>query len=183
MIIFDLETTGLLKPELAELGLQPYMTEFYGIKVTREFEFVEEFGSLVKPPVPIPEEITKITGIDDEMLKNAPSFLELIEDISNFFLGEVDLIGHNVMFDRNVLRWELTRHDLEFKFPWPRNQICTVELSKPIKNKRLTLSALHELATGSKFDGAHRAKMDVMALVRCFEWLVEEGYYKFSDGR
>jgi hypothetical protein len=49
---------------------------------------------------------------------------------------------------------------------WPR-RICTVEQTQHIKGFRLNLSGLHEFLFGEKFSGAHRAKVDVAALVRC----------------
>lgn len=179
MIILDTETTGLLHPDASDITKQPYITEFYGIKVTNDFDFVDEIESFVKPPVPIPPEVVNITGITEEMVADAPSFIDLYNDLSNFFLGETIVVAHNAPFDIGVLKWELTRYDLEFHFPWPKRHICTVEGSRHIKNKRLKLRDLHELATGRKHeDGAHRAKQDVMALVRSFKWLVEEGHVR-----
>lgn len=177
MIVFDTETTGLLKPELAEIGMQPYITELYACKVDKDFNFIGEFDTFIKPPVPISEFITKCTGIDDSMVADAPSFLQIYDDLYDFFLGETVMVAHNAMFDKGMLRWELTRHDLELSFPWPKHTVCTVELSQPIRNRRLKLTDLHEIATGRPLENAHRAKTDVMGLMRCFEWLVKEGFY------
>jgi len=183
MIILDSETTGLLKPSLADIGLQPYMTEFYACKLdNKTFDLIDEIETFVKPPVPMPEEVIKITGITDEMVKDAPTFLQLYDRLYDFFLGETIVVAHNAMFDMGVLRYELTRHDFEFKFPWPKDYVCTIELSKPIRNRRLKLTDLHQIATGKPhMDKAHRAKEDVYALVRCFHWLVEQGYYTIPN--
>lgn len=179
MIVLDTETTGLLKPGAADIGMQPYITELYACKITPDFEFIGEIETLIKPPIPIGEDTIKITGITNEMVADAPSFIQLYDQLADFFLGETIMVAHNAPFDAGVLAWELTRYGLEFKFPWPKRHICTVEASMPIKGKRLKLSKLHELATGRPHDdGAHRAKDDVMALVRGFKWLVEEGYVK-----
>ena len=175
-VVFDTETTGLVLPSAAEIHLQPYMTEFYGIRIDKHFEMVSEFGSMVKPPIPIPEEVTKITGINDSMVANAPSFIQIFDKIVELFFGARVGVGHNVSFDMDILKYEMTRHDLEFMFPWTPQRHCTVELSFPIKNKRLNLSALHELATGRPHFNAHRAKDDVMATVRCYQWLFEKGF-------
>ena len=182
MIILDSETTGLLKPTLAESSQQPFITELYCCKVTNDFKLIDEFNHLIKPPIPIPEIITKITGIDDAMLAGKPSFVEIYDELCDFFLGEDILVAHNASFDVGVIHWELFRLDKEKQFPWPKNHICTVEKSFGIKNRRLKLSQLHEMATGkSHIEGAHRAKEDVMALVRSFKWLVDNGNIDLGD--
>lgn len=181
MIVLDSETTGLLKPNLTESYQQPFMTELYCCKIDDDLNFVGEFNHLIKPPIPVPELITKITGIDDAMLEGKPSFIEVYDELSEFFLGETIMVAHNAPFDAGMIYWELFRHDLERKFPWPKHHICTVEESFSIENKRLKLGYLHKLATGRPHEeGAHRAKKDVMALVRSFIWLVKQGHIKLE---
>ena len=175
MIVFDTETTGLLKPNVTELWLQPFITEIYLCKLDKNFIVVDEYETFLKPLVPIPEEITKITGITNEMVSGAPSFIEIYPDLCEFFNGEQTVFAHNCTFDIGMLKIELSRHNLETKFPWPVDQRCTVELSFPIKNKRLSLEKLYKLATGKKLVDAHRAKNDVLPLVECIEWLFDQG--------
>jgi len=182
MIIIDTETTGLIKPTLTDSHLQPFITELYACKITNDFKFISEFNHLIKPPIPVPELITKITGIDDKMLENKPSFIEIYDELCDFFLGETIIVAHNASFDVGMIYWELFRLDLEKKFPWPKYHICTVEQSFGIENKRLKLTQLHEKATGiPHVEGAHRAKDDVMALVRSFKWLVKENIVNLGD--
>lgn len=187
MIIFDTETTGLVKPGDASIHLQPHIIEFYGMQVTPIFdsnkEIIgydrhEDFESYVKPPIPIPEVITRITGIDNQTVSDAPDFLDIYPDIVELFLGETTAVGHNIVYDLSVLYFELKRNDLEFKFPWPQNWICTVEKSLPIQGRRLTLSNLHEIVTGNPHEGAHRAKADVEATFLCYQFLVSRGLIK-----
>lgn len=179
MIILDTETTGLLKPWATNPANQPYITEFYAIKIDENWEMVDELETFLKPPIPLPEETIKITGITEEMVAFAPSFIQFYDDLCDFFLGETVMVAHNEPFDAGMIRAELQRHDLQFSFPWPKNHHCTVELSYPIKNRRLRLTQLHEIATGRPHDdGAHRAKSDVMALVRCYKWLHENGFVR-----
>lgn len=177
MIFIDFETTGLLKPSLAELFTQPYAIEFYGIRVSPEWKVVSELETLLKPPKPIPEFIEKLTGVTNDMVETAPAFSQMHQKFIDFFIGARVLIAHNCAFDRDVLDIELQRLDRSKQFPWPPIQICTVEKSFCIKNKRLKLGVLHEMATGQpEIQGAHRAKKDVMALIRSYKWLVSEGY-------
>lgn len=179
-ILFDTETTGLLKPSSVPLNEQPRIIEFYAIAIDENFEPIREFETFINPKVPISEEITNITGISESMVANAPTFIEVLDDISKLFLGAIRLVGHNLQFDKGMLANELRRHEREFMFPWPPENICTVEASTPIKGHRLNLSKLHTIVTGNPHQGAHRAKADVYALVRCYHWLMEKGYVQPS---
>jgi DNA polymerase III epsilon subunit-like protein len=175
MIFIDLETTGLLKPSACELGFQPFITELYAVRLTDNYDFIAEIETKIKPPVPIPEEVTAITGITNEMVRNAPSFVSMYNKLVDLFLGERIIVGHNISFDCGVLWCELARCGLEVSFPWPPTRVCTVEKSYAIENRRLPLKALYQIATGTIHIGAHRAKNDVIALVRCHMWMKEQG--------
>ncbi len=177
MLAFDTETTGLLHPEPAEIHLQPQMIEIYICKFNYEGDILDEFKSFVKPTLPIPEFITEITHITNEMVADAPSFLEIYDDLCKFVLGEEEIFAHNCPFDIGVVKYELRRHGLEYNFPWPPKHTCTAQISTQIAGKRMRLFQLHEWATGQpKIVGAHRAKTDVMAMVKCIVKLKEEGY-------
>jgi len=175
-VALDTETTGLLKPDLTAIEFQPFMTELCMIKFDKNFEVIGKYNSLFKIPIPVPEIITKITGITDEALEDQPTFSEELKKISNFMTGANHVIGHNVNFDLDVLKFELRRIRKEHYFPWPINRNCTVEISFPIENKRMKLGNLYKMATGKNHDGAHRAEADVLATVECFVWLKENGY-------
>lgn len=166
-IILDTETTGLTKPVNTNILKQPYMTEICAIRVDDNWGEVARVDRLVKCPVPVPEVVTKITGINDKMLVNAPPFIELYEPLFELFFGVKNVIGHNLSFDLSMLKYELFRHDLEYKFNWPRNHICTVEKSYHYFNKRLKLAQLHEHLFNKGFEGAHRALNDVKPTIRC----------------
>lgn len=175
IIITDTETTGLVKPIPTDIQFQPFMTEIYACKIDGNFKFLEEFETLIKPPIPISAEITKITGITDETLVGAPRFDEIYKDLRKFFRGTNVIVGQNIQFDISIIHYELMRHDWDKKFCWPERHICTIESSYHYKNKRMKLSDLHEHLFGEGFEDAHRAKSDVMATVRCFIELVKRG--------
>ena len=128
----------------------------------------------MQPWRPAPGEDSEITGLTDEDLKDEAPFKNHITMLINFFLGEEHLIAHNVAFDVDLLRFELMRIGRLWKFPWPPNHICTVNSSMSYKGRRLKLHELHFMATGTTFEGAHRAMVDVEALHRCVVWLLEE---------
>jgi DNA polymerase III epsilon subunit-like protein len=145
------------------------------VKLDDDLNFIDDIETFVKPPVPIPDIVTKITGITDATVANAPTFVQLYNEWVDFFIGERIVVGHHVTFDLGVLYCELARHSYEFHFPWPATWLCTVEKSMSIEHRRLTLSKLHELATGQPHEGAHRAKADVIATIKGFAWLREQG--------
>lgn len=175
-IIFDTETTGLVKPMATPIEDQPQIIEFAAIKV--DFDTLEEISRLeflVNPKTELPEVIVKITGITDEKLSDEKPFIAHLDDLSHFFLGAEVLVAHNLAFDTSLLRFELTRIGCEFKFPWPPTQICTVEASFSINNRRMRLCQLHELAEGAEHKDAHRAMADVEALYRVIKYMRKEG--------
>ena len=171
MIFIDTETTGLMRPDAAELNLQPFLTEMFAVKLTEDLEYISEYESMFQPMVPISEDIERITGITNEMVANAPKFIEQYDALYEFFLGETIAVGHNVAFDLGVLWAELARHRLEYKFPWPKTWICTVEKSMSIEHRRIKLTALYELATGRPHVNAHRARGDVEATFVVYKYL------------
>lgn len=172
-VLFDTETTGLLKPTPCTLDEQPEIVELYMCMINEEYELLGEFNSFFKPRIPLTEELTRIHGISNEMLEDAPTFEEKVDELAKFMTGTDELIAHNLAFDRSMIANELLRCDKLLNFPWPRIHTCTVEMSMPIEQRRINLSKLHTYATGAPHEGAHRAKSDVHALVRCYHWLME----------
>lgn len=164
--IFDTETTSLIQNTLIPLARQPHIIEFYGCRINEKSHIIEEVEFQCKPPEPITEEITKITGLTNEDLLNARPFNAYLGDVKNFFLRADEVVAHNLSFDMLMVNNEFARRSE--LIVWPRLRICTVENTEHLMGKRLTLSALHEYLFGEKFTGAHRARVDVSALARCF---------------
>lgn len=169
--VFDQETTGLLKPKGTDIIQQPHVTEIYAMKVSDDGVLIKEFESLVKPPVPIPDFLEKQIGITNEMVANAPTFLEIYKKIIEVFFGSHTVVAHNLSFDEGVLIYELTRIGKQFHFPYPPIKFCTVEQSLHLKGYRLKNNELYKLATGKDLEGAHRAKIDVQATYESYKWL------------
>lgn len=172
MIVYDTETTDLTGAYGLDLDLQPQIIDYCGLKVDMDtFEVVEELEQLIRPKDPISSEITEITGITNEDLKDKPSFAEFQSKLSDFHLGVSCLVGHNLMFDLRLVQYELQRMKKEFSFPWPPKQVCTVEETEHLKGRRLKLIDLHIELTGNSFEGAHRARSDSEATLRCVKAL------------
>ena len=94
--VIDLETTGLdpRNCEIIELGAARY----------EEGRLKEKSSQLVKPSSPIPDEITRLTGIDNDMVKAAPSIDSVFGDFQKRLESSTWIVGHNISFDLGFLR-------------------------------------------------------------------------------
>ena len=173
IIFVDTETTGLLQPTGTEMQYQPHLIEICAIKTNDKLDVIGKFNSFIKPPIPIPEKLTKtVHGISDKMVEKAPIFIEVYRPLCELFLGCHTFVAHNASFDLGMLFVELRRLNSVHKFPWPPIHFCTVEQTLHFKGYRLKLAELYELATDNKeIPGAHRAENDVLALIECYRWL------------
>ena len=164
LVLVDVETTGS-SPErerVTEVGL--VSVDFDGDDVR-----VSEWSSLVNPGIPIPAEIQWLTGITNEMVRSAPSFGELAQDLYDRLDGAV-FVAHNARFDYGFLRAEFSRAGLNFH----AKTLCTVRLSRHLYPDRSphTLDAIID-----RFDlggeRRHRALGDARVLWRLLQKLAE----------
>ena len=180
IIFMDTETTSLLAVEAAALEHQPYMVEICCVKVNIFLEKPTTLSLLIKPPIHIPDEVSKIHRITDEDVKNKKPFAGEYKLLASFFLGATHLVGHNLQFDKRILENELKRINKVTNFPWPPINICTVEEIVKIKGHRMSLGDLHEELFGVRFEEAHRAEADTMALLRVFREMVNRGMIQYD---
>ena len=171
--VFDTETTGLIEAMGTDLKFQPHIIEIYIAILNSSFKQVDEYQTLIKPPIPIPAYITKINGIDDAMVEKAPEFPEVFPKIAKTFLGCHTMVAANLTFDLGMLRLDLERCGKLFSFPYPPMPFCTMEQSMHLRGHRLKNKELYKIATGKDLVNAHRAKNDVMATIESFKWLKE----------
>ncbi len=171
--ILDTETTDLTTNRSIKIEKLPHIIEYHTNRINLATgERLGSVSSLIKPPIPIPSKITEITGITDEMVKDAPSFRKFAAEIRRDIESAPAIIAHNMSFDQEVIDIEFER--LGETLVWPR-RICTVEATLHLRGYRLKLAALHELLFGETFKDAHRARIDVEALERCSLKLYEDG--------
>ena len=191
VIIFDTETTGLLKTKSSDIHEQPQIIEYYGMRVVHRadgiIEKVAEFETYFKPAKPFDEAIiTKITGISNAMVKDAPTFFDRHKELLGFYKGAHRMVAHNCAFDDAMVKNEFLRlatDELitvdEFNAAIEQIQemkrLCTVQKTMFFQQRRLTLTNLHQELFGVPFEGAHRARHDVEALFRCYEELCKRG--------
>lgn len=114
----DLETTGgtATSDRITEVGI-----------IEVDEDGVREWSSLVNPQMHIPEFIQSLTGISNAMVKHAPTFAELADDIQSRLADRV-FIAHNARFDHGFLKNEFKRTDHEFR----PTVLCTVRLSRKL---------------------------------------------------
>lgn len=158
--ILDIETTGGKYNEEGITEIAVY--KFDGHKV------VDQFISLVNPEIPIQPFVVGLTGINNEMLRNAPKFYEVAKRIVEITEGTI-IVAHNAKFDYRILRTEFKRLGFEFE----RESLCTVELSKKLIPGQQSYS-LGKLvrALGIPLTDRHRANGDAQATVKLFKMLL-----------
>lgn len=176
VLALDTETSGLVKNGSIDIDKQPEVLEFFGCLVDlKSGKLKRSYETLVKPAAyPMSDAViaeTK-TRLTNEMLLEAPSFKDVASNIKSLIEKAPMVIAHNASFDQEML-------DIEFKrlgqtIQWPR-LVCTVEQSCHLKGYRLSLTNLHIELFGEPFPEAHRAKADVMALVRCAKEMFKRG--------
>lgn len=165
ILLFDTETTGLTLHPDAEVRKQPRCIEFGGVLMNRHTGAVEEeISILINPGVPLEPVITKITGLTDADLKDAPSFAEALPQLRRVFGAARCVMAHNLPFDKAIIRGELARLDC-LNFPWPAQGICTVGLYKDAWGRNPKLTELYEHVMGAPLAQTHRALDDVRAMV------------------
>lgn len=165
-LLFDTETTGLVGPGLIAPEFQPRIIEFFGVIIEDDGSVVEELEFLANPGQPLEPKITQITGLRDEDVKFAAPFEKHASKVQEFFNSADQCVGHNLAFDLSMVNIEFER--LGRTFRWPKILICTVAETEHIAGYRLSLTALHEYLFEQPFSGAHRARQDVEALVKCW---------------
>lgn len=170
---FDTETTGLIENQTVKLDKLPEVIEFYGCLFDLETGWVfDEADWLIKPKGSLNLEETGLTTITPDMVEDKPNFAFYAHDIKLMLEQSELIIGHNLSFDKEMIDVEMRR--LGMSVNWPRG-LCTVEQTVHLKGFRLSLGALHEYLFGETFAGAHRAKVDVMATMRCAVELYKRG--------
>lgn len=172
-VAFDIETTGLdsCKEKITEIG---------AVKI-RNGQIVESFNSFVNPQTPIPQKIVELTGITDEMVKDAPLIDTVLMDFLNF-VKDAPLVAHNASFDMSFIR----QSSKELGINIPNPVIDTLELARQmfpeLKKHRLNIVAKH---LGVDLENHHRAEDDAKAcgeiFINCLNMLKDKNVSTIDD--
>lgn len=157
--VFDLETTGLSaqRDQIIEIG---------AVKIV-DGQMVDRFQSYIKPTISIPSQITAITKIDDQTVKDAPHLEECFEDFLKFVDDSI-LVAHNASFDMGFLHMAC----LNLGYSTLENTVInTLDLARTIITDRTRFN----LGTVARYykipydqEVAHRADYDAQVLSQVF---------------
>ena len=155
-ICFDIETTGLS-------AARDKITEIGAVKVVNG-EIKETFSTFVNPEMPIPQKITQLTGITDDMVKSAPSQSEAVTAFLEF-AGNNVLVAHNAPFDTSFIRKACENMGREYNC----TSIDTVAISRAILSdiKNCKLDTVAKYLRLGDFNH-HRATDDAEILAKIF---------------
>ena len=156
-VVFDIETTGLSKEK-------EMITEIGAVKVA-DGKIIDRFSTFVNPQRPISAEITKLTGLTDDMVKDAPTIENVLPEFLKFCEDTV-LVAHNASFDTGFIRIAAERAGLG---ELHHTIVDTLELARallPELNKhKLDIVCEH---LGVTLNGHHRAVNDAEATAEVF---------------
>lgn len=172
-VIFDIETTGLNKSteEITEIG---------AVKI-KNLEVVDTFSALVNPGKSIPFEITKLTGITNEMVKDKETIKEVMPRFLDF-IGDCPVVAHNAKFDTGFIKEKCLKENLQFNSTIIDTLTLSRWLVKELKRHKLNLLAQHFNVT---LENHHRAVDDAKATAEIFIKLInmlkEKGAENLND--
>lgn len=155
-ICFDIETTGLS-------AARDKITEIGAVKVENGV-ITDTFSTFANPKMPIPQKITQLTGITDDMVKDAPSQSEAVGAFLEF-AGDNVLVAHNAPFDTSFIAKACEDMGREYNY----TSIDTVAISRAILTdiKNCKLDTVAKFLRLGDFNH-HRATDDAEMLARIF---------------
>lgn len=162
--VVDIEATGgnHIKGKIIEIAIYIFDGE----------DIVDEYATLVNPGVKVDWYVTKLTGITNSMVKEAPSFKEVAETIAGYLKGKI-FVAHDVDFDYKFLRTELKRVGIELNEP----KVCTIKLSEkylPNANSYSLGNLCEELDIPIPEADRHRAGGDALATTKLLKILLSK---------
>lgn len=154
--VLDLETTGLNAKRNA-------ITEVTAIQYKNGVE-IGKYSTLIKPTEAIPEEVELLTGISNEMVKNAPALVMALSELSAFLGPSPIIVGHNVSFDIGFLKEKIGQSGLDVFAD--RYDLSRAFCTKVLAQKALPSLPSYEgivvaTAIGYHNPNPHRAEADV----------------------
>jgi len=157
-VVVDIETTWLSRDRSRITEIAAMRFDGSGI--------VDKYETLVNPEKPISYSITRLTGIDDALVKNSPTIGEVLPWFFDFMKDDI-MVAHNASFDYGFLNHNAILHlDQEIENP----VLCTRKLANrllcELPSKRLEMICNHFCITNQR---AHRAMSDVDVTVQVLE--------------
>lgn len=157
LTFLDIETTG-------GSHLHDRITEVALIKI-EDGKIFTKWETLINPGIPIPKEITGLTGINNEMVKYAPKFEDVAGDLYSHLEGTI-MVAHNCRFDYGFLKAEYKRMGGTLR----QRTLCTVKLSRKLY-PHVQCHSLDAIMKrfGLKTSARHRGMGDVQLMIDFLE--------------
>ena len=167
--VFDLETTGMsaVRDRIVEIGAVRVETD----------GTLSRFETLVNPRIPSPYQVTKVHGIDNEMVKDAPCFKDAAYAFLDFIRGS-KLVAHNARFDLSFLQESLARNALEVWKYGVYDSIVLIRKAYPGLPSYSLQSLRQSLMLGQEMDEErpHRAGYDAELTMEAFSMAMKKLY-------
>lgn len=159
--VLDLETTGFSPrlEKITEIGVMKY----------QDGKVIDKFSCFVNPEKSIPPRVVEVTGITDDMVRNAETIDKVFPKLLEFIKDSV-LVAHNAEFDIGFLRHFARELGYEFDFTYLDTLSLAYELFPEYKTYKLGRIAKN---LGIKVDVAHRALDDVDTTVKVFKVMLD----------
>ncbi|WP_407268673.1 ATP-dependent DNA helicase DinG [Radiobacillus sp. PE A8.2] len=163
-VVVDLETTGQT-PSKGDRIIE------IGIVVLENYQITTQYSTFIDPLIPIPGFITNLTGISDAHVAGAPTFDDVVDDVSEFF-QDAYVVAHNVAFDLGFLNYEIQQVGYQ---PIKQPVIDTVELARIL----LPQAPSYKLGRLSEYlsfqhDDPHRALSDAYVTAELLSFLLQK---------
>ncbi len=169
--VVDVETTGTAP------GRGDRVTEV-AVVLVQNGRVHRHFSTLVNPERPIPRYITQLTGISWAMVRDAPSFRDVSDEVRALLAGHV-FVAHNAPFDWGFVTMEMERAgtgELE------NERLCTVRLARRLLSHLPRRSLDHVTAHyGIPVESRHRAMGDAMATAHVLNHLLDDAFARGCD--
>ena len=161
-VTLDLETTGLepKRDRIIEIG---------AVKVSNGV-VIGEYTTLIDPQLEIPERISKLTGISNDMVQGKPLIQKVLGEFLEF-CGDLPLLGHNILFDYSFVKHQAVNCGLEFE----KEAVDTLKIARAVlpdlpSRSLQNLRQHFEIPQGD----AHRALEDARTTYHLYERLFQE---------
>jgi len=172
-VVLDIETTGL-NAKLDKI------IEVAAVRLV-DNNVVDTFHSMINPEIDIPYEITKLTGITNEMVANAPKTTEVMKLFSEF-LQEDCLVAHNAPFDLAFIREQFSIIGRNISNPIVDTLLLSREMLKNLKKHNLgAVSDYFQIQIKKQHRALDDANATAMIFINFKKMLEEKGVRKLSD--
>ena len=175
ILAFDTESNDLVKFG-RPLEDQPYIVELAMVLIDEQYNELETFDELMKPPVSIEPSAEKVNGITNEMVADKQPFIHFYPKIHELFHKADLIIAHNARFDRDMIMFEVARNNKAMDWDIDdKTYFCTLDKARQMypHASNHKLETLHKELCDHRTEQTHRALDDVRLLIDVYRKMCE----------